>query len=317
MMTESARTALITGANRGLGRHFALGLAEAGLAVGLVGRSLSGLREVADQITAAGGRAAVAIADVRVFAEVRDAVASVERELGGIELLVNNAGVIDSVEVPAWQADPDDWWRVVETDLRGPFHLVRAVVPGMIERGGGRVVNLSSGAGALDRAIYSAYSAAKAGLFRITGNLHLAGYELGLRAFEISPGTARSDMTAAMPMHRDRTEWTPAEALVEMVLAVAHGELDAWSGCFLRAGVDTPPTLRQAADQLIRDAGEHEVAAVKSPAVKSSGVKSPAVKSSGVKSPAVKSPAGKNAVVPPPTRRLGVMPWGPDDPIRG
>jgi NAD(P)-dependent dehydrogenase (short-subunit alcohol dehydrogenase family) len=166
-----------------------------------------------------------------------------------VDLLVNNAGVIDPVEVPVWQADPGDWWDVVETDLRGPFHLVRAVVPGMVERGAGRVIGLNSSAGTTDRAIYSAYSAAKAGLFRITGNLHLAGFEAGLRAFEISPGTARTDMTAAMPLHRRRTEWTPPEALVDLVSAVARGELDAWSGCFLRAGVDTPASLREIADR--------------------------------------------------------------------
>jgi 3-oxoacyl-[acyl-carrier protein] reductase len=267
------RVALVTGANRGLGRLIALGLADSGLAVGLLGRSLGGLQAVADEIAEGGGRAAVALADVTEFAQVQRAVDEIQKDLGGAELLVNSAGVIDPVEVPVWQADPGDWWSVVETDLLGPFHLIRAVVPGMIERGCGRVVNLSSGAGTTDRAIYSAYSAAKAGLFRITGNLHLAGYLHGLRAFEISPGTARTDMTASMPMHRQRTQWTPPEALVDLVSAVARGELDPWSGCFLRAGVDTPESLREVVDRL--GGGE----------------------------------------IPAPLRRLGVIRWGPDDPV--
>jgi NAD(P)-dependent dehydrogenase (short-subunit alcohol dehydrogenase family) len=168
--------------------------------------------------------------------------------------------------VPIWQADPRTWWDVVETDLRGPFHCVRAVVPGMLTRGGGRVVDLSSGAGAGDREIYSAYCAAKAGLFRITGNLHLAGYSRGLRAFEVSPGSVRTDMTAGMAMHRDRTEWTPVERLVALVVAVAAGRLDAWSGRFLRAGVDDPDRL------------------------------------------AALAPEGL-------ARTLGVLPYGPDDPL--
>ena len=273
--TRSSATALVTGANRGVGRELALGLARSGIAVGLLGRSQAGLAAVAEEVAAAGGRAAIGLADVRDFDAVQAAVNAVQGELGGIDLLVNSAGVIDSVEVPVWQADPDEWWDVVETDLRGPFHLVRAVVPGMIERGAGRVIDLSSGIGANDREIYSAYGAAKAGLFRLTGNLHLAGFARGVRAFEVSPGTVRTDMTAAMPVHAGRTDWTGPEPVLDLILAVARGELDAWSGCFLRAGVDTVDSLRKAAHEL----------------------------------------ADGSAAVPPPIRRLAVNPWGPGDPL--
>ena len=252
-MSPGTRTALVTGANRGLGRTMALGLARSGIAVGLLGRSEPGLAAVAEEITAAGGRAVVALADVRDFEVVEDAVAVVEDALGEVDLLVNSAGVIDPVEVPAWEADPDDWWNVVEIDLRGPFHLVRAVVPGMVERGHGRVVNLNSNAGAQDREIYSAYCAAKAGLFRLTGNLHLAGNAHGLRSFEISPGTMRSDMTASMPLHANRTEWADPQWLVDLLLGVADGRLDPWSGCFLRVGVDTVESLTTAAESVAED----------------------------------------------------------------
>jgi len=237
----SARTALVTGAGRGLGRALAVGLAGAGLRVAVLGRSAQSLDDVVAEL---GGEAVAVVADVRDYDAVQLAVAEAERGLdAGIDLLVNNAGVIESTEVPVWQADPQEWWDVVETDLRGPFHCVRAVVPGMIARGGGRVIDLNSGAGALDREIYSAYCAAKAGLFRITGNLHLAGFSRGLRAFEISPGVVRTDMTASMAMHRGRTDWTPVERLVELVVAVAAGRLDQWSGRFLRAGLDDPEVL--------------------------------------------------------------------------
>jgi 3-oxoacyl-[acyl-carrier protein] reductase len=238
--------ALVTGANRGLGREIALGLAQAGHAVALLGRSLPALSTVAGEVRSHGVPAAVAAADVRSYEAVSEAVSILTAELGPIDLLVNNAGVIEADEVPVWEASPTDWWDVVETDLRGPFHLVRAVVPAMVERGSGRVIDLNSGAGADDREIYSAYCAAKAALFRITGNLHLAGYGRGLRAFEISPGVVETDMTHSMRMHDDRTSWTPASALVELVEAVAAGSLDAWSGCFLRAGVDTPASLAAA-----------------------------------------------------------------------
>ncbi len=258
-----ARTALVTGAGRGLGRALALGLARVGVRVAVLGRSPQALAAVAAELGDAGVRV---VADVRDYDAVAAAVAEAERALGGIDLLVNNAGVIEPVEVPVWQADPRQWWDVVETDLRGPFHCVRAVVPGMLARGGGRVVDLSSGAGAADREIYSAYCAAKAGLFRIAGNLHLAGFRSGLRAFEVSPGTVRSEMTAGMAMHADRTEWTPVEDLVAIIVAIAAGRLDAWSGRFLRAGVDDVEAL------------------------------------------AGRSPDG-------PGRTLGVLPYGPADPL--
>jgi 3-oxoacyl-[acyl-carrier protein] reductase len=250
----STRVALVTGAGRGLGRELAIALAQAGAAVGLIGRTRPGLEETAELLDGTGVPVEVATADVRSWEEVRAAVDELEATLGGADLLVNNAGIIDPVEVPVWEADPHQWREVIETDLLGPFHCVRAVVPGMIARGLGRVVDLNSGAGAADRPIYSAYCAAKAGLFRITGNLHLAGHSRGLRAFEVSPGTVRTDMTAAMATHADRTEWTPADALVQLVLSISRGDLDEWSGAFLRAGVDTPASLL-AAQQQAGDAG--------------------------------------------------------------
>jgi 3-oxoacyl-[acyl-carrier protein] reductase len=255
MPPAAARVALVTGAGRGIGRHLALGLGRAGLSVGLLGRSAAPLEEVAARLREAGAVAAVAVGDVRRFADVERAVTAIEHDLGGIDLLVNNAGVVEPVEVPVWEADPDQWWDVVETDLRGPFHCVRAVVPGMVVRGGGRVIDLNSGAGAADREIYSAYCAAKAGLFRIGGNLHLAGFGQGLRSFELSPGVVRTDMTSGMPLHADRTDWTPPEVVIDLVVAIARGELDDWSGCYLRAGPDTPEALAATASEARRRGG--------------------------------------------------------------
>jgi 3-oxoacyl-[acyl-carrier protein] reductase len=271
--TPAARVALVTGAGRGIGRAIALGLARAGLSVALLGRSPGALEDVAALVAAHGVGASWAGADVRDYEQVHNAVARLEAALGDIDLLVNNAGVIEPVEVPVWDAGPETWWHVVETDLRGPFHCVRAAVPGMVERGAGRVINLNSSAGAADRDVYSAYSAAKAGLFRITGSLHLAGFDRGIRAFELSPGVVRTEMTTAMAMHSDRREWTPVEAVVDLVIAIAQGRLDAWSGRFLRAGTDTADAL---------DAAEFT--------------------------------AGEGGLSPD-ARRLGILPYGPADPL--
>ncbi|WP_265523371.1 SDR family NAD(P)-dependent oxidoreductase [Oerskovia flava] len=241
-----ARTALVTGASRGIGRAIALGLADAGLDVALLARDAARLEDVADEIRATGRRAVVLGVDVTDAAAVGAAVRRAQEHLGGLDLLVNNAGRIDA-EVPLWEADPEQWWAVVETNVRGPFLLARAVVPGMLGRGGGRVVDLSSGAGSHDMDGASAYNASKTALLRLGANLHRSGYALGLRTFEVSPGVVRTDMTGSMDMHRGRTEWTPVERTVEMVVAIAAGTLDAYSGSFLRVTHDTPELLAAAA----------------------------------------------------------------------
>ncbi|WP_415803543.1 SDR family NAD(P)-dependent oxidoreductase, partial [Isoptericola cucumis] len=242
-----ARTALVTGATRGIGRAVALGLARAGLDVALLARDAGRLAEVAAEVRAL-GRAAVAlpcdVTDARAVASaVRRAEAPVaEGGLGSVDLLVNNAGRIDA-EVPLWAADPDEWWSVLETNVRGPFLLARNVVPGMLARGGGRVVDLNSGSGSHDNADASAYNLSKTALMRLGAGLHLAGHDRGLRVLELAPGVVRTDMTGAMRAHEGRTDWTPVERTVDLVTAFAAGELDGCSGWFVRASHDTPESL--------------------------------------------------------------------------
>ncbi|MEU2201229.1 SDR family oxidoreductase [Isoptericola sp. NPDC019482] len=246
-----ARTALVTGASRGIGRALALGLARAGLDVALVARDADRLAEVAREVRDLGRTALELPADVTDAAAVAVAVRAAEAApadggLGGVDLLVNNAGRIDA-EVPLWEADPDEWWSVLETNVRGPFLLARHVVPGMLARGGGRVVDLASGASLHEMVASSAYNASKTALLRLGAGLHEAGYARGLRAFELSPGTVATEMTAGMPMHAGRTEWTPVERSVEMVVAIASGDLDACSGWFVRVTHDTPESLSRLA----------------------------------------------------------------------
>lgn len=275
-----ARTALVTGASRGIGRAVAVGLAAVGLDVALLARDAGRLDEVAGEIAGLGegaGRAVVVTADVTDAGAVGAAVATVEAELGGVDLLVNNAGRVDA-EVPLWEADPEQWWAVLETNVRGPFLLSRAVVPGMLARGGGRVVDLNSGAGSHDSQGASAYNASKTALLRLGANMHRSGYDQGLRTFEVSPGVVQTDMTASMVMHQGRTEWTPVERTVEMVVAIAAGGLDAFSGAFVRVTHDSPESLRAALD-----AAAH---------------------------------AGRD-VPGPDGRRLRVTRWGDDDPMPG
>ncbi|MFE7407928.1 SDR family NAD(P)-dependent oxidoreductase [Isoptericola sp. NPDC057559] len=247
----AARTALVTGASRGIGRAVALGLAAAGLDVALVARDPGRLAEVAAEVRALGRVALQLPTDVTDVAAVAAAVRSAEAApadggLGSVDLLVNNAGRIDA-EVPLWEADPDEWWAVVETNVRGPFLLARHAVPGMLARGGGRVVDLNSGAGSHDNADATAYNASKTALMRLGAGLHDAGHSRGLRVLEVAPGVVRTDMTGAMRAHVGRTEWTPVERTVDLVTAFARGDLDACSGWFVRASHDTPDSLSRLA----------------------------------------------------------------------
>lgn len=249
------RTALVTGAGRGIGRGLALGLAAAGWSVGLVGRTRATLDEVADEIRAQGGLAVAAAADLVDRLAVLDAVARVEADLGGIDLLVNNAGVIENAELPFAEDDVEDMWRVVETNVRGPMLVTHAVLPGMLARGGGRIVNLSSGSGVRPQAVYSGYAISKGALARLTTVLHAQYADRGIRVLDLAPGVVRTDMTASMPVHDDRTAWTSIEDVVGLAAAFGAGELEEVSGRWVRAGTDTPATLRRDAATIVeRDA---------------------------------------------------------------
>jgi 3-oxoacyl-[acyl-carrier protein] reductase len=247
--SEPSTVALVTGSSRGIGRDIAIALARKGIAVGLVARDAAALERVR---TECGPKAVAATADVTNGEQVRAAVASVQHALGPIDLLVNNAGRIEASEVPLWEADPDEWWAIVETDLRGPFLFCHAVLPEMVSRGAGRIVNLTSGVAIADGVIYSGYRAAKTALLRVTAAIIAAAGEQGITAFDVSPGHVATDMTLSMDMHRGRTEWTPPEAVTAIIAAIADGRADALSGRYLRAGTDDVEALIARAGELAR-----------------------------------------------------------------
>lgn len=267
---STAKAAIVTGASRGIGEAIARALATDGTAVGIVARSSDALQAVAADITAQGGIAVARECDVTEGAAVERAVHEMVAELPHpVGLLVNNAGRIDH-EVPLWEADADEWREVVTTNLIGSFNFSRAIIPHMLAAGGGRVIELASGAGAKDWDRASAYVASKSALIRNVGHLHEAGFDLGLRSFAIAPGTVKTEMTQSMRTHADRTEFTPVSCTQNMVLAVHRGDLDEWSGKYLRVTHDSPESLA---------AYESEYNAP-----------------------------------PPNSRRLGIIPWGDDDP---
>lgn len=227
-------TAIVTGASRGIGRALAEGLAAAGFRVGLIARDAHRLAEVEAHLAASNGVGATAVADVTVPDQVAEAVAALESRLGPADLVVNNAGIADRAEVPAWEADPDDWWRVLEVNLRGPYLVSRAILPGLRDRGG-RIITIT---GMVQRAVpgYSAYTVAKAAVSRLTESLA----EAGVRAFDLSPGMIRTDLTRSMPMLAGAPEeaYASPDRALRFVLAIADGRLDGLAGRYFHAQHD-------------------------------------------------------------------------------
>jgi NAD(P)-dependent dehydrogenase (short-subunit alcohol dehydrogenase family) len=242
-----SRIALVTGASRGIGRAVALALTEAGWDVACGASTADGAAETAEQCRALGRRAIAVGGDAADPLAVERVVAQVVTELGVPTFAVPAAGLMDAAEVPLWEADPADWWRVVEVDLRGPALLARALVPRMLAAGTGRLLFVGSGFGLRSVPYDSAYGVAKAGQTRLVEHLTVAFEGTPLKAFDVSPGAVQTDMTASMPMFEGKDDWTPVERFCSVAVAIAAGELDPLAGRFVHAGKDDVPALAAAA----------------------------------------------------------------------
>ena len=244
---NSGQVALVTGGGRGIGAGIARELAAAGMRVAVAARSAEQVEEVAREI---GGLALQA--DVSDQDSVAHMVAEVERELGAIELLVNNAGVMSKPNTPPiWEEDPAEWWRVFEVNVLGAYLCCRAVLRGMVSRGGGRIVNVGSGGAYLPvtpgNLGGTAYGPSKAALYRF-GEL-LAGQveQYGISVFTISPGLVRSAMTEPLG---DNAPWTPPELAPRLVRALASGRADRLRGRYIHAEHDDVDDLIRRADEV-------------------------------------------------------------------
>ncbi|MER7671558.1 SDR family oxidoreductase [Kitasatospora sp. NPDC096128] len=246
----AGQVALVTGGGRGIGREIAIGLAAEGMAVGLLGRTHETLTDTLKECVKRGSRGVAVTADVCRPGPVREAVRLVERDLGPIDLLVNNAGLIDGAEVPLWETDPNQWWQVIETNLRGPYNLLRCVLPGMVARRGGRVVNLNSGFALRPDGHYTAYATSKGALLQLSDNMADSLAEHDVVVLDISPGAVATDMTAAMPMFRDMKAWGSIPYVVAVTVDAARGRFDALHGRFIHAGRDDLAELVARAEEI-------------------------------------------------------------------
>src|SRR5215813_5257884 len=189
----SGTVAVVTGGGRGIGRAIGLALARAGAAVAISARSASELDSTLAELRAINHRAIAVRSDVTDRAAVEEMVAETEAELGPINFLVNNAGSVGVIG-PIWETDPDDWWRTIEVNLRGPMLCTRSVLPGMIARHGGRIINMASAAGLRAFPNNSTYACSKAALVRLTDTLQQETAQHGVMIFAVSPGLVHTPM---------------------------------------------------------------------------------------------------------------------------
>jgi NAD(P)-dependent dehydrogenase (short-subunit alcohol dehydrogenase family) len=194
-MTSARRVALVTGGGRGIGRAIALGLANAGVDVAVAARTTAQVDQVAEELRALGVRAHASSADVADPASVEALVAGVAAALGPIDILVNNAGVAESARLT--RTDDALWQRMLAVNLTGVFLCMRAVLPSMIERRFGRIINVASVAAKVGFAYTSAYSAAKHGVLGLTRSAALEVATGGVTVNAICPGWVDTDMTTA------------------------------------------------------------------------------------------------------------------------
>ncbi len=256
------RVAIVTGSGRGIGQAVAIALAKAGAAVGLTARSKREIEETAAIIESGGGRAVAVPADVTKIRAVDQMVREVEAKLGPVDLLVNNAGVSVQDRVrPSWELSPDLWWEQVEVNLRGPYLCARAVLPGMVSRRGGCIINVAS-VSALRTGRGDGYAPSKTALTRWTEGLGTEARPFGVAVVAIEPGFVRTAMVeralarggrADLQQALDTGGDMPASVPADLVVQLASVDLLPLSGRFFCVGDDVKAKLRQAEEIVQRD----------------------------------------------------------------
>jgi NAD(P)-dependent dehydrogenase (short-subunit alcohol dehydrogenase family) len=213
----SGKTAVVTGAGRGIGREISLALGRRGMNVVLVARSSDALGRVADEIR---GRFKANVmvfpADVRDEAQVVDVARKTVDEFGAIDCLVNNAGYVDPVGI--LEMTSDNWDRVIETNLRGTFLFTREVVRYSMKERGGKIINIASTAGTSPRPGWSAYAASKAGVVNFSLTMSEELREYGIKVYCISPGRTATELRRILAPDEDPSTILQPEHIAETVV---------------------------------------------------------------------------------------------------
>lgn len=187
------KTAIITGASRGIGRATALELASHGVNLVVTALTLEALEQTCTQAQALGVKVLPIACDVAKLEEVEVLIQAALRRFSSVEVLINNAGMIEPI-ASLEKADPNAWARLIEVNLIGVFYLCQAIIPHFLKRQTGIIVNLSSGAAHQALEGWSAYCASKAGVAMLTRSLALEFGSRGIRSYGFAPGVVDTDM---------------------------------------------------------------------------------------------------------------------------
>jgi 3-oxoacyl-[acyl-carrier protein] reductase len=218
MESLSGKNALITGSGKGIGRAIAMALAREGVNVGLLSRTENDLQQVAAEIRPFGVKTSVATADVADINAVNNAVEKVQSDLGFIHILINNAGMFSFGGF--LQLEPAEWERIIKVNLLGVYYVTRAVLPAMIDKQTGDIVNISSTAGQRGSVDTSAYSASKFGLNGLSESLMLELRKHNVRVNLLTPSTIDTENAIAKKITDGNPEKvTQPEDFAELVVA--------------------------------------------------------------------------------------------------
>ncbi len=242
------RVAIVTGAGRGIGKAIALAFAREGASVVVVSRTLTEVTETAGELQALGCRAVPMKVDVSAREEVENMVSSVMQRFEKLDILVNNAGVQSPIGLVT-ENDPDQWLKTVTINLGGTFLCSRAVLPVMMKRRRGKIINLSGGGATSPRPYFTAYAVSKTAVVRFTETLAEEVKEYGIQVNAIAPGAVNTRMLeeviAAGEMAGDRaldgvkrqieTGGTPPEKAAALAVFLASDESDGLSGRLISA----------------------------------------------------------------------------------
>ncbi|WP_324676720.1 3-ketoacyl-ACP reductase [Hymenobacter sp. GOD-10R] len=218
MESLKGKTALVTGAGKGIGRAVALALAAEGVNVGLLARTESQLTEVADEVRKLGVKAATTTVDVADMTAVNQAVEQVKQELGPIDILINNAGI--GTFGKFLEMEPAEWEKIIQVNLMGVYYTTRAVLPEMIERQTGDIINISSTAGQRGAAVTSAYSASKFAVMGLTESLMQEVRKHNIRVSALTPSTVATELAISNKLTDGNPEKVmQPEDLAEFIIA--------------------------------------------------------------------------------------------------
>lgn len=195
MQNLKGKTAIITGAGRGIGRATAIAFAKEGINLGLVGRTRENLEKVAAEVKEYDVQVTIATANVSDNESVTSAIEAIKSERGAIDILINNAGVGKFGKF--LELSPEEFKNMIDVNLMGAYYVTRSVLPGMIEQNSGDIINISSTAGERGGAVTAAYSASKFGLIGLSDSLMQEVRKHNIRVTALTPSTVATDLAFA------------------------------------------------------------------------------------------------------------------------